>query len=367
LPATLALTAQVATAQWVEVGYSVTQNFGLISSVTSQPKPPFGVQKIQALVVVSNNEALVESVRDFMNFDHSKEALLDRFKEYSFRAREFGKNGIILVDLDAPYLQQIRENTHLFKVLKNALDDNFVLRLSNLNETDRAVARKHFGVSDVFSERSPMTPEEIVMGLDVRMEMTIRGPWGERRATVSPPHKTFDARNAVLLNNVWRKYQPTQREIDEIIAIGKKRYADHNQLRIHFVRRTGQSIAKCMTAVAELFEELESEWRTAEITAGRELLKRFPVVWSTDEKDFKPSGETNLDSLPADIRSRLEQSFVASWRVHGFNGEDEARQFLLNSGSITMGTRLATIVCWQKGTPESPPPLFYVHVLGLIP
>jgi len=29
LPATLALTAQVATAQWVEVGYSVTQNFGL--------------------------------------------------------------------------------------------------------------------------------------------------------------------------------------------------------------------------------------------------------------------------------------------------------------------------------------------------
>jgi len=336
-------------------------------SGTAQTPSPSGSSRVDALVVVSSNDAFVATITEVFRSGMPKQTLLDHFKAQKLRTKDFGRNGLVIVDLAIPMFEQLQENTRLLKVLKTALNDNYVLRLSDLKEEDRETVKKHFAASDVFSEKSVMKPEETVMGLDVAIAFTIRGPSGEKRMDLSYPRDLYGERDNLLLAQPRRKYQATQREIEERLTAGKRKYLEDNRMCIHLVRRFGHSIAQCTTAVADFLEELEADWRKNETEAGKELLSRFPLTWSKADAGFQPTGETNFDSLPEDIRKRLEQRFVDSWRAKGFQGEDEARQFLLNSGSITMGTRLSTIFGTKKGSPPYTPNLFYVHVLGVIP
>jgi hypothetical protein len=310
----------------------------------------------QIVVLVSTDPGVIRDLPKGLKQGATAADLGKLFPGPRFVIKELEKDGLVLLDTKIALLAELARKEVLAKGLLDGIDASLTTRLSSLTAEQQAAISEQLNIR----REEGADAGQAAVGLDAQLEVTIEGANGTTQTFTMTglPHDQIEKRNQALRKHPMLSRNPTAEELKKERAIfDDPSYAGPEQIRFYFYGKARQRIADNLKRASACLEDYIRELQNRNSELGRKLLEK--LGGGNGLKQVSSFGD-----LPAGVRDELLTSVKSGWKSYGFESEQDAESFMLNSRGVRAGTILGLAVTTRVGDPTTHTPSMGV-VVGL--
>ncbi|GEM_PF-4574170 len=295
---------------------------------------PLSDRTIHGCLIVTSDPKIAEKLDDRLSLGKGQGAVTKAFPGDRFKIVEWGRQSLIIVDMQSGPLGMLAERVRLGEALlaETPKDGVFLLRETSRGTRDR--------IWSELGKRDPALADQKeptgAVGLDVSISMRLQSGDQWRDFSVTVRGDEWRKTRSRLQQNPIPQESASPRQMQDWLSRQREQDQIGLSFGFHFRGTAMQFVEEGMKEATTVLERTLAELRVREVEVNRNLLSKLGV-----DGGSLLSGEARFDQLPEKLRKNLESQFLASYQGLRFGSEAEARSFLYSSqGTASVGIGL---------------------------